>query len=98
MLLALAAPVLPLPDPNAAAPVDRLLPPFSPGHLLGTDALGRDILARLLWGTRVSLLVKVSASRIAALVGSLIGLVASYAGNRADTLLMRSIDMIMAYP
>jgi len=95
---ALAAPLLPLPDPDVTAPANRLLRPFAEGHLLGTDALGRDILSRLLWGTRVSLLVGISATLIAAFFGSLIGLVAGYAGGRVDTLLMRGIDMVMAFP
>ena len=95
---ALLAPLLPLADPNATAPADRLIVPFSPGHLLGTDALGRDILSRLVWGTRVSLAVGVSATLIAALFGSLIGLVAGYAGGVVDAVLMRAIDMVMAFP
>ncbi|MBZ8133180.1 dipeptide/oligopeptide/nickel ABC transporter permease/ATP-binding protein [Afifella sp. IM 167] len=98
VIVALAAPVLPLPDPDATAPADRLLRPLAEGHLLGTDALGRDILSRLVWGTRVSLAVGISATLIAAFFGSLIGLVAGYAGGRADTLLMRGIDMVMAFP
>jgi peptide/nickel transport system permease protein len=97
-LIALAAPFLPLPDPDATAPVDRLQPAFSSGHHLGTDALGRDILSRLVWGTRVSLAVGVSATLIAAFFGSLIGLVAGYASGRIDGVLMRGIDMIMAFP
>ncbi|WP_346895324.1 dipeptide/oligopeptide/nickel ABC transporter permease/ATP-binding protein [uncultured Roseibium sp.] len=97
-LIALAAPLLPLPDPDATAPADRLLPVFSAGHLLGTDHLGRDLLSRLLWGTRVSLAVGVSATLIAAFFGSLFGLVAGYAGGRTDTLIMRGIDMVMAFP
>ena len=95
---ALAAPILPLPDPNATAPADRLQPLLAPGHPLGTDALGRDILSRLVWGARVSLAVGVSASLIAAMVGSAIGLVSGYAGGRTDGLLMRLIDMLMAFP
>lgn len=98
ILAALAAPILPLPSPDVTDPANRLLRPFSEGHLLGTDALGRDILSRLLWGTRVSLAVGISATLIAAFFGSLIGLVAGYAGGRADTLLMRGIDMVMAFP
>jgi len=98
VLAALAAPLLPLPDPDVTAPANRLLRPFAEGHLLGTDALGRDILSRLIWGTRVSLLVGISATLIAAFFGSLIGLVAGYAGGRVDTLLMRGIDMVMAFP
>ncbi|WP_349366938.1 MAG: dipeptide/oligopeptide/nickel ABC transporter permease/ATP-binding protein [Nitratireductor rhodophyticola] len=95
---ALLAPLLPLPDPDATAPANRLLRPLSEGHLLGTDALGRDILSRLVWGTRVSLAVGISATLIAAFFGSLIGLVAGYAGGRVDAFLMRGIDMVMAFP
>ncbi len=95
---ALLAPLLPLPDPDATAPADRLLRPLTEGHLLGTDALGRDILSRLVWGTRVSLAVGISATLIAAFFGSLIGLVAGYAGGRVDAFLMRGIDMVMAFP
>ncbi len=98
VLIALAAPLLPLPDPDATAPADRLHGPLTAGHLLGTDALGRDILSRLVWGTRVSLAVGVSATLIAAFFGSLIGLVAGYVGGRTDNLLMRGIDMVMAFP
>ncbi|WP_349362803.1 MAG: dipeptide/oligopeptide/nickel ABC transporter permease/ATP-binding protein [Roseitalea porphyridii] len=98
VLIALAAPILPLADPNVTAPANRLLRPLSEGHLLGTDALGRDILSRLIWGTRVSLAVGISATLIAAFFGSLIGLVAGYAGGRVDTVLMRGIDMVMAFP
>ena len=95
---ALAAPLLPIPDPDATDLLNRLLPPFSPGHWLGTDPLGRDMLSRLLWGTRVSLAVGICATLLAALLGTLIGLVAGYAGGKTDSLLMRLIDMLMAFP
>ncbi|SON58099.1 putative D,D-dipeptide transport ATP-binding protein DdpD [Hartmannibacter diazotrophicus] len=98
VVTALAAPLLPLANPDATAPAQRLLPVLSEGHLLGTDALGRDILSRLIWGTRVSLAVGISATLIAAIIGSLIGLVAGFAGKRTDNLLMRGIDMVMAFP
>ena len=98
LLVALAAPILPLQDPNATAAANRLAAPFSEGHLLGTDQVGRDILARLVWGLRVSLAVGLSASLLAGAVGSAIGLVAGFAGGRIDGLLMRSIDMLMAFP
>nr|WP_321982547.1 dipeptide/oligopeptide/nickel ABC transporter permease/ATP-binding protein [uncultured Cohaesibacter sp.] len=97
-VVALAAPLLPLVNPDVTEPANRLQPLLADGHLLGTDALGRDILSRLIWGTRVSLAVGVSATLIAAFIGSLIGLVAGYAGGRTDNLLMRGIDMIMAFP
>ncbi|MDX5595511.1 dipeptide/oligopeptide/nickel ABC transporter permease/ATP-binding protein, partial [Pseudovibrio sp. SPO723] len=97
-LIALAAPILPLPDPDVTAPANRLMPVFSEGHLLGTDHLGRDLLSRLIWGTRVSLAVGLSATAIAAFFGSMLGLVAGYAGGRTDAIIMRGIDMVMAFP
>ena len=97
-VLILLVPVLPLPDPDATAPADRLKPVFSAGHLLGTDQLGRDILSRLLWGTRLSVTVGFTATLIAALLGSAIGIVAGYVGGRTDNAIMRGIDMLMAFP
>jgi len=98
LLLALLVPVLPLPDPDVTNPANRLMPPLSEGHLLGTDHLGRDLLSRLLWGTRVSIAVGLSATLIAAVAGSAIGIVAGYAGGVADNALMRGIDLVMAFP
>ncbi|MFC3285469.1 dipeptide/oligopeptide/nickel ABC transporter permease/ATP-binding protein [Litchfieldella rifensis] len=98
LVLALVTPLLPLLDPDITAPANRLQPPFSAGHPLGTDQLGRDILSRLLWGMRVSLAVGIAASLVAALVGSLIGILAGYFGGRTDNTLMRGIDMLMAFP
>lgn len=98
LLAALCAPLLPLAEPDATNLLQRLLPPLSPGHLLGTDPLGRDVLSRLVWGTRVSLAVGISATLLAAFFGTLIGLIAGYAGGRTDSLLMRLIDMLMAFP
>jgi len=98
LLSALIAPLLPLPDPDATDLLQRLAPPLTPGHLLGTDALGRDMLSRLLWGTRVSVAVGLCATLLAAVCGTLIGLVAGYTAGRTDTILMRLIDMIMAFP
>jgi len=96
--IALAAPILPLADPNITAPADRLQPPFSVGAWLGTDQLGRDMLSRLVWGARVSIAVGVAATLVAALIGSTIGLVAAYFGRITDNVLMRGVDMLMAFP
>ncbi|OON39819.1 peptide ABC transporter permease [Izhakiella australiensis] len=98
LLTALCAPLLPLADPDATNLLQRLLPPLSPGHLLGTDPLGRDVLSRLIWGTRVSLALGISATLLAALFGTVIGLLAGYIGGKTDSLLMRLIDMLMAFP
>ncbi|MCO5732239.1 dipeptide/oligopeptide/nickel ABC transporter permease/ATP-binding protein [Rhizobium sp. SSA_523] len=97
-VVVLLAPWWPLPDPNATAPAQRLLRPLSQGHLLGTDQLGRDLLSRLIWGSRISIMVGFAATLFAALIGSTIGLIAGYAGGRTDNLLMRGIDMVMAFP
>ena len=96
--LVLIAPLLPLPAPDATEPANRLLPPLTSGHLLGTDQLGRDILSRLLTGTRTSVAVGLSATLVAAVIGSFIGLMAGYIGGRGDNLMMRGIDMLMAFP
>ena len=98
VVVALLAPLLPLPDPDVTAPAERLKPPFSAGALLGTDHLGRDLLSRLIWGTRLSLAVGIAAAVIAAAIGSTIGIIAGFRGGRIDNLLMRGIDMLMAFP
>ncbi len=96
--IALAAPILPLADPNITVPALRLQPPLSEGAWLGTDQLGRDMLSRLVWGARVSIAVGVAATLVAALIGSTIGLVAAYFGRITDNVLMRGVDMLMAFP
>lgn len=98
ILLAALAPILPIANPDVTETSMRLKGPVVAGHLLGTDQLGRDILARLLWGTQISLLVGISATLIAAVFGSLVGLVSGYAGGWIDEVLMRFIDMLMAFP
>ena len=98
LLAALAAPILPLVPPDVTNPANRLQLPLADGHLLGTDQLGRDILSRLIFGTRTSIAVGLSATLVAAIFGSLIGLVAGYAGGRTDNLIMRGIDMVMGFP
>lgn len=98
VLLALAAPILPLADPEATNLSSRLSPVGSPGHLLGSDELGRDTLSRLIWGSRTSLMVGVLATGAAAIVGSLIGLLAGFFQGLPDSFMMRCIDMLMAFP
>jgi peptide/nickel transport system permease protein len=76
---------------NALAPPGR-------AHLLGTDHLGRDVLSRAIWGTRVSLVAGLVSVALAVAVGGLLGLVAGYAGGRADELLMRLMEAILSFP
>ncbi|WP_413206437.1 ABC transporter permease [Rhodospirillum sp. A1_3_36] len=76
----------------------RLLPPGSPGYLLGTDGQGRDILSRLLHGSRLTLLVVALVAVTAAPIGLLVGTVAGYAGGWLDAVLMRITDIFLAFP
>ncbi|KQS72432.1 D-ala-D-ala transporter subunit [Rhizobium sp. Leaf371] len=76
----------------------RLLPPGSPGYLLGTDDQGRDILSRLLHGSRLTLFVIILVAVIAAPTGLIVGAVAGYAGGWVDAVLMRITDIFLAFP
>jgi peptide/nickel transport system permease protein len=67
-------------------------------HLLGTDNVGRDVLSRVIWGTRVSLVAGLGSVGIAVLVGGLLGLLAGYAGGRVDGLVMRLMDAVLSFP
>lgn len=98
VLLALITPILPLADPDATNTPARYTVPFSEGALLGTDHLGRDLLSRLLWGTRLSLAVGFAAAFIAATIGAAIGIISGYYGGRTDNIIMRFVDVLMAFP
>ncbi len=98
ILLVLLTPLLPLADPDVTDTGNRFKPPFSEGALLGTDHLGRDLLSRLLWGTQLSLAVGFAAAIIAATIGAAIGIVAGFYGGRTDNIIMRGVDMLMAFP
>jgi ABC-type dipeptide/oligopeptide/nickel transport system permease subunit len=75
-----------------------LLPAGSPGHLLGTDDLGRDELSRLAYGARPLVLISLAATALAGLLGVTVGMVAGYLGGRVDNLLMRVVDLGLALP
>jgi peptide/nickel transport system permease protein len=98
VIVAALAPLLPLRDPNVTAPARRLGLPGSGGYLLGTDQLGRDLLSRLIWGARVSIVVAAVAAAVAFVIGGSIGLVAGFYRGRVDTVLMRLVDILMAFP
>jgi len=98
VLLALITPLLPLADPDVTDTANRFHKPFEAGAVLGTDHLGRDLLSRLLWGTRLSLAVGFAAAIVAAAIGAAIGIIAGFYGGRTDNLIMRGVDMLMAFP
>jgi peptide/nickel transport system permease protein len=97
-VLAVLAPWLAPRDPDAIDTARRLAPIFTAGYPLGTDEFGRDLLSRLLYGARISLVVGLTATALAALAGSLCGLLAGFVGRWVDQLIMRSIDTLMAFP
>lgn len=85
-------------DPNAQDLAARLQPPLSEGHVLGTDGLGRDVLSRLIHGTRISLVVGFTAVLLSAALGIVVGLVSGYVGGWIDSLFMRIVDAWLAFP
>ena len=101
--MALAAPILSPHDPNAMKPALRLSEPiFMPGggttYLMGTDFLGRDVLSRIIYGARVSLVVGLCTVLGAGIIGVLVGAVAGYYGKWVDEVLMRVVDIGLAVP
>ena len=98
LILAILTPWLPLNDPNVIDTSNRFKRPFSGDSILGTDHLGRDLLSRLLWGTRLSIAVGLCAAIIAAFIGSAIGVIAGFYGGHTDNIIMRGVDMLMAFP
>ena len=99
MLLAiLAAPWLSPHDPLQGSLLRRLQPVGSPGHLLGTDELGRDMLSRLLHGGRLSWFLGIMPVLIAVVIGASLGILAGYAGGGTNMLIMRTTDVFYAFP
>ena len=97
LAVAAAAPLLAPYEPLRQDIVGRLAPP-SAAHWLGTDALGRDILSRVLHGARISVPVGLAAVALAALLGALVGGLAGFVGRRLDDVLMRGTDLMLAFP
>ncbi|WP_409344320.1 ABC transporter permease [Paenibacillus sp. MBLB4367] len=97
LLVALLAPLIAPHDPYLVDLVNKLKPP-SAEHLLGTDDKGRDVLSRLIYGTRLSLAVGFVAVLIGAFFGIILGLLAGYYGKWVDTIIMRVVDVLLAFP
>jgi peptide/nickel transport system permease protein len=97
-VIVFAAPLFPLPSSVAGDLSDRLLPFFSDGHVLGTDTQGRDLLTRLIYGTRTSLIAGVVPIIIATAIGLVIGTAAGLGNRVANVLLMRGVDLLFAFP
>lgn len=103
VLMAIFAPLIAPYDPAAQSVISRLKPPFwqqggTPDHLFGTDQLGRDVLSRLIYGTRASLIVGTSVVLLSGTFGVLLGLFAGFKGGRTETIIMRLVDVQVAFP
>lgn len=103
LILSIGAPYISPHNPSQINLTDRLLPPFwmeggSSTYPLGTDAVGRDILSWIIWGTRTSFLLSVLLVFISATIGTILGIVSGYLGGRVDTVIMRAVDFTMALP
>lgn len=85
-------------DPMDAQLRDRLLPPLTDGHLLGTDQLGRDILSRIIDGTRVSMIIGLATAFLAGIIGTIVGVIAGYYRGWVDVVLMRIVDVQLSFP
>lgn len=96
-LIALLAPLIAPYDPLSIDVHNVFSPPSRP-HPFGTDELGRDVLSRMIWGSRVSLQVGVLAVGLAIMLGTIFGSLAGYYGGKIDSLIMRFVDMMLAFP
>jgi len=98
VVAAVMAPHLPLLDPDTVDTPSRLLPPLHPGHPLGTDEFGRDLLSRLIWGARISLLAGAATAGAAMLIGVTLGVLGGFYTGWVETVVMRLTDILMAFP
>jgi peptide/nickel transport system permease protein len=98
LLLAIFAPYIGLADPYLGSMVRRLKPIGTPGYPLGTDELGRDMIARLIYGGRLSLFIGLMPVALAFIVGGMLGILAGYAGGLLNLLIMRTADIFYAFP
>ncbi|HEV2067165.1 MAG TPA: ABC transporter permease [Thermomicrobiales bacterium] len=97
VLIAIFAPLIAPHDPTSQSTINRLQDP-SGTHLLGRDDYGRDVLSRILYGTRVALLVGVLSVLLGGALGTTIGIIAGYFGGKIETVLMRIVDVMLSFP
>jgi peptide/nickel transport system permease protein len=98
VLIAILAPLLPIKSPTVGDYVHPQAGIFSPGHILGSDDSGRDVLSRVIWGARASLLIAVGSIAFGTLIGGLLGLIAGFKGGLTDTGLSSLFNIFLAFP
>ncbi len=97
VLGAIFAPLLTPYEYDAVSLSERLMPP-SPAHLFGTDEVGRDVLTRMFYGSRMSLLIGIIPTMLSMAIGTFVGMIAGYFGGKVDTIIMRIADIVMSFP
>lgn len=97
-LAAIVAPLVAPYNPNTVDLLARMSPPLASGHLLGTDIYGRDLLSRIIWGGRLSLTIGLAATIFSMVIGILTGIAAGYFGGPLDAVIMRIVDIMLAFP
>ncbi|MEE8195287.1 MAG: ABC transporter permease, partial [Candidatus Bipolaricaulota bacterium] len=103
LIMAIFAPFIAPHDPNKGNLLERLKPPCwakggSTKHLLGTDTLGRDMLSRTIFGSRISFLIGFVVVALTSSIGAVVGLVSGYFGGKIDAVIQRFVDMLLAFP
>ena len=99
IIITIAAPLISPYGPNEVPDhAERLMPPLSPGFILGTDGQGRDILSRIIWGGRVSIPIAMAPIAVSSVVGLILGLIAGFAGGLLGGFIMRGLDIVFAFP
>jgi peptide/nickel transport system permease protein len=98
IIATVGAPLITSYDPNEIDPLNPLAAPLTPGHVLGTDEFGRDLLSRILYGGRIDLLIAFGATAVTLVVGTAIGLFSGFVGGWIDSTIMRIVDLFFAFP
>jgi len=98
IICALFSPLLSTHDPNKVNTVEAFKKPGEDGHILGTDEYGRDLYSRIVYGSRISIIVGVLATSLGAIIGIILGLISGYKGGITDNIIMRLMDGMFAFP
>ena len=98
IICALFSPFLSTHDPNKVNTVEAFKKPGEDGHILGTDEFGRDLFSRIVYGSRISIIVGVFATSLGAIIGIILGLISGYKGGITDNIIMRFMDGMFAFP
>ena len=98
VVFAVFAPLIATHDPYKLSLANAMLPPGTDGHIFGTDELGRDLFSRIVYGSRVSIAVALGGTLLGGVLGSVLGMVAGYCGKWVDSIIMRIMDGMFAFP